>query len=225
MLPLLEPRALICHAATLNTLQVDDNTPPEGVNMNLLDRPTYLLRKRFWSFWGAKVDVFDAYGRSLMFVKQKAFKLRENVRVYTDDTMEEELLFIEARQVIDFAAKYDIEDQTTGEYVGIIRRRGFRSMVRDTWEILDPNEHILAVLEEDHPLLALIRRFLTDLVPQSYSLYLGAEGEDEICRMAQNFNPLIRKLRIYLPASGHPPIDPRLILALAILLILIEGRQ
>ncbi len=188
----------------------------------LLDRPSYILRKRVFTLFGAKVEVFDPQGNVVMFIKQKAFKLREDVRVYSDNTMEEELLLIKARQILDVAARYDVIDQTTGEHVGVLHRRGFKSMVRDTWDILTPDEEQMAVLHEDHPLLAMIRRFVTDMVPQSFSLFAG---EEEICRITQNFNPFVKKLRVYMRAGDRLWLDPRLILATAVLLILIEGRQ
>lgn len=194
----------------------------------LLDRPAFTLRRRVFTIFGAKLEVFDPEQNVVAFVKQKAFKLREDIRLYADESMERELMLIQARQIIDFAAQYDVIDLTEasrevlGNHIGVLRRRGLKSMIRDNWEILSPDEEPLAELREDHLLLSLVRRFVTDLVPQSFSLFWG---EDEFCRITQNFNPFVRKLRVYLPHDGEIPIDIQLIVATAVILLLIEGRQ
>lgn len=45
----------------------------------------YLIRRRFWTLFGAKFDIYDAAGRQIGFSKQKAFKLKEDIRVFKDE--------------------------------------------------------------------------------------------------------------------------------------------
>ena len=48
--------------------------------------------------------VYDSQENVVAFCKMKAFKLREDIRVYTSEDATNELLSIQARQIIDFSA-------------------------------------------------------------------------------------------------------------------------
>jgi hypothetical protein len=158
--------------------------------------------------------------RVVGFCKQKAFKLREDVRVFADEGQQHELLWIRARQALDFAAFYDVVDSGTQQKLGALRRRGFKSIVRDSWEVLDETDRPIARVEEDSAALALVRRFLTNLVPQTFHLR-GAHGGAAAFR--QRFNPFVYSLEVSVPADIV--VDPRLVFAAAVMLAVIEGRQ
>jgi hypothetical protein len=188
-------------------------------------QPEYIVRRRFFELFSAAVDITTPDGGYVLHCRQKAFRLREDIRVFSDASRSVELLSIRARQIIDFGAAYDVTDSLTGEWVGTVRRKGWQSLLRDAWEFWDRSGAVIGVIQEDSMLLALLRRFLTNLVPQHYDMLDGAgqvfaEGD-------QFFNPFLYKLRLrfhsYLPHGRR--IDPRLALAGALLLAVIEGRQ
>jgi hypothetical protein len=187
-----------------------------------LTQDQYLIRRKVFTFLGAKFHVYDSDGQVIGFSRQKAFKLREDIRVYSDDTEQEERLLIKARQIIDFSAAYDVVDAKSGSKVGALRRKGFTSLLRDSWEFLDASDRLIGVIQEDSMFLALVRRFLTNLIPQSYH---AKAGEADVAKYHQNFNPFVYKLRVELEAGARERIDPRLVLAGGILLAAIEGRQ
>ena len=110
----------------------------------------YLLKRQVLALTG-KVRVYTPSGQVGLFSEQKMFKLKEDIRVYADENKLNELLWIQARQIIDFAAAYDVFDQTTGMKVGALRRKGWSSIMRDTWEILDPLDQVIAIIREDSP--------------------------------------------------------------------------
>jgi len=183
-----------------------------------LDR--YLLRRRIMKVVGAAFDITDEQGQPLFYSELKAFKLKEDIRVYADQSKAEELLVIQARQIIDFSAAYDVTDPVSGEKVGVLKRRGAKSIIRDEWVVLDRNDVEIGVLREDSLGLALVRRFLTNLVPQHYELALaGAPAAS----FKGNFNPFVYRLDIQLVRGAG--LDPRLAVACAILLGAIEGKQ
>ena len=105
--------------------------------------------------------------------------------------------------------------------VGAARRKGWSSILRDSWEILDADDRQIAHVQEDSAALAIVRRFLTNLIPQSY--HVLSAGEKPVATMSQRFNLFIFKLDVEIGAGC--PVDRRLILATAILLAAIEGRQ
>ena len=181
----------------------------------------YLLKRQVFALTG-KFRVFDTAGKLLLFSEQKMFKLREDIRVYADEAKTQEVLAIKARQIVDFSAAYDVIDSATGQKVGAMRRKGLKSILRDEWEVLDVNDNVRGVLVEDSMGLALLRRFLTNLVPQNYDMLFG---ETRVGDFKQNFNPFTYELNIDFSMDTAGQIDRRLGIAAGILLAAVEGRQ
>jgi hypothetical protein len=181
----------------------------------------YLLKRQVFALTG-KFRFFDPNGRLLLFSEQKMFKLREDIRVYSDESKAQEVLMIKARQIIDFSAAYDVVDSATGQKVGALRRKGWASMLRDEWEVLDANDNVMGKLFEDSMGLAMLRRFLSNLIPQNYDI---AFGTDRVADLKQNFNPFTYELNIDFSMDINHRLDHRLGLAAGILLAAVEGRQ
>ena len=179
------------------------------------DVSSYTIRRKFFKVLGASFQIFDEQEQLIAFCKQKAFKLREDIRIFEDEAQTQPLLTIQARQAIDFSACYDIVDAATGAKVGAARRKGLKSILRDSWEILDANDSVIDKLQEDSAAKALARRFLTNLIPQTFHLGSGV-------MFKQRFNPLVFKMDVRLKDAN---IDRRLILGVACLVAAIEGRQ
>jgi hypothetical protein len=185
-----------------------------------MENYNYLIRRKVLCFFGAKFHIYDANQNLIGFCKQKAFKLKEDIRIYTDESCARELVVILARNVIDFSACYDVIDPATGALLGSWKRKGWSSLVRDSWEVYDPYGVKVAELSEDSMGLALVRRLLTNLVPQNFELR-NASGLQTIFR--QCFNPFVYKLQVSLQPNCN--MHPYMILAGGILLAAIEGRQ
>lgn len=182
------------------------------------DLPHYRIRRKVLKIFGSSFHVYD--GENIVaFCKQKAFKLREDIRLFTDESLGQELLWIRARQVIDFAANYDVVDSGTQKKVGALRRRGFASILRDSWEVLDLDDKPIGKVEEDSMGMALVRRFLVNIIPQSFHL----TGPGGTALLKQRFNPFVYSLEVTTPESIG--IDRRLVFAAAVLIAAIEGRQ
>ncbi len=185
------------------------------------DLATYMIRRKFFKIFGASFHVLDDSGQVVAYSKQKAFKLKEDIRIYTDESMATELLTIQARQIVDFSAAYDIVDSGEGRKVGAARRKGFSSLVRDSWELLDENDTPIAQLAEDSMGMALLRRFLSNLIPQTFHLRTS-DGQVQ-ATLSVRFNPFIYKLQV--TRAPGCTIDPRLVLGSAVLIAAIEQRQ
>lgn len=182
----------------------------------------YLIRRKVFTLFGAKFHIYDPGYRVIGFSKQKAFKLKEDIRVFSDETMEDERLFIKARQIIDFSAAYDVVDSEQGVKLGALRRKGFSSLFRDSWEFLDESDRPIGKIQEDSAGLALVRRFLIKLIPQSF--HASADGR-QLATYRVHFNPFIYKMSVTIEPEATEIIDSRLLLAAGILLAVIEGRQ
>jgi len=182
----------------------------------------YMIRRKFLTVFGAKFHVYNTTGELILFSKQRAFKLKEDIRIFADESMDVERLVIKARQVVDFSAAYDVVDPSENRKIGALRRKGWKSLVRDSWEFLDENDQPIAVVEEDSLFMSLLRRFLTNLIPQSFHV---KQNERVLITYKQNFNPFVLKIKVSIEPDGRDVIDPRLALAGGILLAAIEGRQ
>jgi hypothetical protein len=182
----------------------------------------YLVRRKVLTLAGAKFHIFDSVGSLVFFSKMKAFKLREDIRLYRDESMTEELLLIKARQIIDFSAAYDVFDAKTREKIGVFKRKGLKSILRDEWFIMDASDREIGAIREDSLFKALLRRFLTNLIPQTYHAEIQ---EKTVCVYKQNFNPFVLKLSVDFSNDTSSLYDHRLGIAGAILLGAIEGRQ
>src|SRR5512141_901465 len=155
--------------------------------------PNYLLRRQAIALTG-KFRFYDPAGRLIMFSEQKMFRLREDIRVYSDESKSQEVLSIKARQILDFSAAYDVVDTEMNQKVGVLRRRGLQSLLRDEWEVLDANDNVIGKLFEDSVAMALLRRFLLgSWLPQNYDITLG---EARVADLKQNFNPLRYELNL-----------------------------
>jgi hypothetical protein len=186
-----------------------------------LDR--YSARKKFWKLFGGEVRIFDENRQQLLFfVKQKAFKLKEDITVFSDESQREEVMKIKARSILDFGTTYDITDAASKQKVGALRRKGFRSMFRDSWLILDANDREIGSVQEDNMLLALLRRFLSNLIPQSFDITVG---ETTAGKLHQAFNPFVPQFTIDFSMDQGKKLDRRLGIGAVILLQIIEGRQ
>ncbi len=182
----------------------------------------YLLRRQVFALTG-KFRVYDPSENLVLFSEQKMFRLREDIRVYADESKSQELLTIKARQIIDFSAAYDVMDTTTGEKVGVLRRKGWRSLLRDEWEVLDASDQLRGLLFEDTIQLALLRRFLLgSLLPQNYDITFG---ETRVADLRQRFNLFRYELDLDFSMDIARMLDRRLGIAAGILLATIEGRQ
>ena len=189
---------------------------------NAFTYESYLVRKKILTLAGAKFHIYDPQGNLVFFSKLKAFKLKEDIRLFTGEDMQTELLSIQARNIIDIAATYDVIDPESGEKIGALRRKGLKSIFKDEWIVLDTNDNESALIKEDSTFLALLRRFLTNLIPQTY---YGVIGSQQICKFKQNFNPFVTKINLDFSLDTEHQLDRRLGIAAAVLLCAIEGKQ
>jgi uncharacterized protein YxjI len=188
----------------------------------IFQHPSYLLKRQAIALTG-KFRFYDPTGNLVMFSEQKMFKLREDIRVYSDEAKTQEVLSIKARQFIDFSAAYDVVDTGMNQKVGVLRRKGLRSLLRDEWEVLDAGDNLKGLLFEDSIGLALLRRLvLGHWLPQNYDITFG---QTRVADLKQNFNLFRYELNLDFSMDVNRQLDRRLGIAAGILLAAIEGRQ
>lgn len=189
---------------------------------NSFSENKYVIRRKVMTIGGAKFHIYNEAGELMFFCKQKAFKMKEDIRLYTDESMSEEVLTMQARSVVDFSATYDVFDSAEGIKVGALQRKGMKSMFRDEWTVLGPDDNQLGIIQEDSAGLAFVRRFLANIIPQNFDMLFNGQ---KVVDIKQDFNLFVYKLNVDYSFDTENVVDRRLGIAAGLLIAAIEGRQ
>lgn len=169
--------------------------------------------------------VFDEDRQIVGYCRQKLFRFREELVLFTDRSRETVLLRIKARQIIDFGATYDVL-LPSGQPIGSLRRKGLKStFVRDEYAVYDESGAEIATLQEDSVLRAMARRLVDSaaaFMPQK--LHLRDTSGREVARFRQHFNPLVFKIGIAV-LEDDDQLDDLMLIAIGVVAAAIEGRQ
>jgi hypothetical protein len=104
-------------------------------------------------------------------------------------------------------------------------RKGWSSLFRDAWEILDPEGAVRGRVMEDSGWKAMLRRTLdwaSIFLPQTY--LIDVDGHS-VATMRQNFLGIPPKFHVDLSEDRNGLLPRPLAIATVILLLAIEGRQ
>lgn len=91
----------------------------------------------------------DANGRTIAYVKQKLFKLKEDITVFDDASQNTVNYKIKADRWIDFSAAYSITDKD-GKELGKVARKGWRSLWKAEYILVDQNERPQFKIQEEN---------------------------------------------------------------------------
>ena len=163
----------------------------------------------------------------VLFARQKRMAFREDIRFFTDETEAEEVFRIKARSVIDVGGRYDVHD-AAGQTIGVLEHQFRKSLLRTSWRVLSPADEELAVAQEKHQLLALLRRVVDfvpygEFVPIPYD-FLIHSGDRELGHFTRKFLGLRDTYTLDLAGDQEKRIDRRLGIALAIGLDALQNR-
>ncbi|HEX9909186.1 MAG TPA: zinc ribbon domain-containing protein [Thermoplasmata archaeon] len=91
----------------------------------------------------------DAQGRQLGFSRQKIIRIKENIRIFTDDSMTSEIFRIQQEQIMDMWGTFAVLDSATNACVGKLRRQAISSGVFvDEYLLLDANGQMVGRVAE-----------------------------------------------------------------------------
>jgi hypothetical protein len=108
------------------------------------------LKFRFFSLT-PQVSVQNNSGSEVMFVRQKMFALREEVKVFSNSSKTQELYRIKAKQIIDFGAEYVITNSTSGKIIGSLKQQGLKTLWRATYYLKDTSGNDKYTIVERNP--------------------------------------------------------------------------
>ena len=106
--------------------------------------------------------VKDANGTTISYVKQKMFKLLEDVTVYTNESQSSVLYKINANKWIDFSATY-VFTNSVGAEIGRVARKGWASIWKTRYEIYDEKQNQDLLIEEDNAWIKVLDSLLSQV--------------------------------------------------------------
>jgi uncharacterized protein YxjI len=170
-------------------------------------------------------------GEPISFVEQKRFKFKEDIRFYADDSKQQELLRIKARQRFDPRARYDVT-AADGTKIGEIQKVFGASLLRSTYALFDEEGNEVATASEKSLVVALFRRlvgfvpYVGDFadwlpIPYHFDFKRGDTVLGTHSRQAFKFRDTYT-----IDMSGDPQrtLDRRLVLAIAVGMDALQAR-
>ena len=191
--------------------------------------PAYVVRQRITPVANVYEVLAGPGGeRGLVaYVRQKRLKLREEIVFYADEEQRQPLFRVKARKVIDLGARYDVTD-AAGMRVRVFGKAFAASLARSTWIVFAPDERTeLVPVQERSALGAIVRRVWEVLpwigevpFPVRYHFDLLAGG-----RVVATYDKITRFRDHYrLTLLEPPPVDPRVLLGVAVALDALQSR-
>ena len=95
-------------------------------------------------------NVKDADGNTLAYVRQKMFKLKEAISVFSNENRSDLLYKINADRIIDFNASYSFTNANE-EVIGSVGRKGAKSILKAHYEIFNQDNKQEFVINEENP--------------------------------------------------------------------------
>jgi len=141
----------------------------------------YKIRKKVLTVWN-KYWIEDQNKNILGFSKQKMFKLKEDIRIYTDEKMHTELFQIRQQEILDIWGTFAVIDSSTNTILGYIRRKALKSTFAwDEWQVLDAYKRPIGGIEEEKG-RGLARKYMPGggLIPEKMTLSLNGQPVAEI---------------------------------------------
>lgn len=182
----------------------------------------YRIRKKTLTV-GNKYWLEDQNSKIIGFCKQKLFKLKEDIRIYTDESMTQELFRIKQQQITDAWGNFAVIDSATNEKLGFVKRNIVSAFVKDTWEVYNNFNQMVGKVEEKSTGHALARKYMPGgtLVPGKMHLMLNNQS---IADVTQEFK-IIGDIWTMNCHNVPDNFDRRVLLSCILLMGLIERRH
>lgn len=97
----------------------------------------------------------DATGKVIAYTRQKKWRLREHVEIFSDTSRRNVLFEIRASNWLDFNTSYAISHKN-GAALGKVSRKGLRSLWSAKYHVIDAEEHDSYQISEENPWIKFI---------------------------------------------------------------------
>ncbi len=177
-----------------------------------------LLIVQSWFSFRRSWRVFNSDGALAMYAEQPWFRLRQEFTVYADEAQLQPLFAIRTRRLMSFNREHDLIDSLSGVKMGTLRTRSLTSLLRDTWDILGPDDQLAGLMEETGQ--ALLRRVFRFL-PGQHRIELGGR---QVAKVHEVFRFFRKEFEVEI-LQIDDPIEPRFAVACALVALLADVRR
>jgi uncharacterized protein YxjI len=108
-----------------------------------------------------QLSVTDASGNQVAYVKQKLFKLKEEINIFEDSQQTRVAFTGKADRVIDFSPRITFTDHL-GQTVGAVKRQGRRSLWKAHYDVFD-GDKVTMFIQEEKPWVKVLDGLLTEV--------------------------------------------------------------
>lgn len=173
----------------------------------------------------------DARGQVVGYVRQKMFKFKEDIEVFSDENRSRLNYRIKADRWIDFSAAYAFIDAEGREF-GKIARKGWRSMWKAEYEIIDQHDKMQYHIREENGWVKVMDHFFGELpiigllsgyVFNPAYLVTDMQGQ-HIVRISKEPSLFGKEFKVEKLGSMDSDDDDRVMLGL-MMMILLERRR
>ena len=199
------------------------------------------FRRQFFKIFGATISIYEPAGNALVgYIKMAAFRLRRDIRVFTDATMQHELVRIGGRRVVSFKPMYDVFDSHTGQQLMTLRFRMLKTYTaRGHIDLLDTQGNPYGYVQETSSQLAIVRRWIGVIpvvgpfaelalafVPQTFDIAYAPNGATPQLagKIMHRKNPVIVKMSLD-TTQAQARLDPRVSIAVCSLLSILDANK
>jgi hypothetical protein len=113
-------------------------------------------------------------------------------------------------------------DSLNGQKAGVLKRRGWKSLMRAEWIIMDALDQEIGTIREDSALLAAIRRLILKIIPQSFTFEVGGQV---VGVAKQSWNIFAPTMTVDFTTDPGKMLDRRLVVAAITLLMTVEKNE
>jgi uncharacterized protein YxjI len=177
------------------------------------------------------IRVVDASGQLVSYVKQRAFRLKEDVTIFEDEGQTQPLFHIKANQILDIGATYSISG-ADGRLLGALRQRGMRTFWKATYDVLDVAGEAVGLIHEQDAWVKVIDTLIGEIPFLGFVLaqwinptYLidGTDGMT-VLRMRKRPSLIERRFIVDEEAPLPPRLEPLALPAVLMVVLLERGR-
>lgn len=190
-----------------------------------IDQKINLMANQYFIYIGDTKDATEL----IAFVHQKRLAMREKIIFFADRERSKELFTVQAREIIDFGAKYDVVADGKDK-IGTIQKAFKSSLLRSTWNILGDNDEVLLTVQERSMPIAILRR-IWDFIPVASEIpfpiryhfdFIDQQGS--VVAIFQKTTFLRDRYRLEVDEANSHQSDWRVFVAMGVMLDALQSR-